>query len=130
MRTIHSSTGVVGHRINAAPFGEPDNYAIAAPRVLVSYFCANHHEVRPAFSITAKIPEIWTCRCGQPSGQDPECPPPPAQFHTLRYPAEKSHMDYVRQRRSTSDGEALIDWALERKCAPGTSARPGRPDHD
>jgi hypothetical protein len=67
------------------------------------------------FSATASIPEFWTCRCGQPAGLDKGNPPEPEQFASLRFPAEqKSHLAYVRQRRSQADGEVLIEWALDR----------------
>jgi RNA polymerase-binding protein len=67
------------------------------------------------FAATASIPEFWTCRCGQPAGLDKGNPPAPEQFASLRFPAEqKSHLAYVRQRRSQADGEALIEWAIER----------------
>jgi RNA polymerase-binding protein len=67
------------------------------------------------FAATASIPEFWTCRCGQPAGLDKGNPPEPEQFASLRFPAEqKSHQAYVRERRSQADGEALIEWALDR----------------
>jgi RNA polymerase-binding protein len=67
------------------------------------------------FAATAPIPEFWTCRCGQPAGLDKGNPPEPEQFASLRFPAgQKSHLAYVRQRRSQADGEALIEWALAR----------------
>lgn len=116
-RTIHSSQGgVVGHRINAGRMGETERaLAVSAPRVAVSYFCVNLHEVRPVFSITAKIPEAWPCpKCGQPAGQDKGDPPPPERYRLMRFGQERSHLDYVRQRRSQADGEALIDWAIDR----------------
>ncbi|WP_425569372.1 RNA polymerase-binding protein RbpA [Nonomuraea salmonea] len=33
----------------------------AAPRVRVSFWCANMHETRPSFASDAAVPELWDC---------------------------------------------------------------------
>jgi hypothetical protein len=81
-----------------------------APRFFVPYYCVNGHETRPSFSIEANVvaPEVWDCpRCGLPAGLDAENPPQP--FRNEPY---KTHLAYVKERRSDEDGEALLDEAL------------------
>ena len=82
----------------------------AAPRFRVSFWCANGHETRPSFSAEALIPETWDCpRCGLPAGQDGENPPSPPRTEPY-----KTHLAYVKERRSDADGAALLAEALAR----------------
>jgi rubrerythrin len=82
----------------------------AAPRQRISFWCANHHESRPAFAEEAAIPETWDCpRCGYPAGRDKENPPAPPRTEPY-----KTHLAYVRERRNDSDGEAILTEALQR----------------
>lgn len=84
--------------------GEP------APRVRVTFWCANQHETRPSFASDAHVPDTWDCpRCGYPASRDRENPP--AAPRTEPY---KTHLAYVRERRSDADGEAILAEALER----------------
>jgi rubredoxin len=81
-----------------------------APRVAVSYWCANGHETRPTFAMEAEIeiPETWDCpRCGFPAGADKEHPPGPSRNEPF-----KTHLAYVKERRTQEDGAALLDEAL------------------
>ncbi|MDN5727568.1 MAG: RNA polymerase-binding protein RbpA [Propionibacteriales bacterium] len=80
----------------------------SAPRLHVSFFCSNGHETRPAFAIEAAIPEEWDCpRCGLPANTDAENPPPPPKI--LPY---KTHLAYVKERRSDREAEAILAEAL------------------
>jgi RNA polymerase-binding protein len=82
----------------------------SAPRVWVSFWCANGHETRPSFATEAVIPEGWECpRCGYPAGQDKENPPAPPRVEPY-----KTHLAYVKERRSDEDGEAILAEALAR----------------
>ena len=85
----------------------------AAPRRRVSYWCANRHETRVALATDAEIPPLWDCpRCGLPSGQDEQDPPPAPRIEPY-----KTHLAYVRERRSDEDGNALLEEALARLAA-------------
>ena len=96
-----------GSRVGAGPMGEAER-GDSAPRHRVSYFCAGGHETRPAFALDAQIPESWDCpRCGLPSNTDSENPPPPPKI--VPY---KTHLAYVKERRTDEDGEAILDEAL------------------
>jgi hypothetical protein len=81
----------------------------AAPRVFVSFFCANRHETRPSFASDVSVPETWDCpRCGFPAGKDSANPPAPPKTEPY-----KTHLAYVKERRSDADGEAILQEALE-----------------
>jgi hypothetical protein len=82
----------------------------AAPRHRVTFYCANGHETRPSFSedSTVQPPDSWDCpRCGLPAGQDREHPP-----SAPRTEPYKTHLAYVKERRSDADGEAILNEAL------------------
>ncbi|MDO8144946.1 MULTISPECIES: RNA polymerase-binding protein RbpA [Isoptericola] len=99
-----------GSRVGAGPMGEQER-GVPAPRNQVSYWCLNGHETRPSFAALEDIepPEQWDCpRCGFPAGQDPANPPAP-----LRNEPYKTHLAYVKERRSDEDGAALLEEALE-----------------
>ena len=56
----------------------------------------------------ARSRETWDCpRCGFPAGQDKENPPAPPKTEPY-----KTHLAYVKERRSDADGEAILDEAL------------------
>ncbi|WP_147065589.1 RNA polymerase-binding protein RbpA [Knoellia locipacati] len=98
-----------GSRVGAGPMGEAER-GEAAPRVHVSFWCSNGHETRPSFAREAdlEIPETWDCpRCGFPAGQDKDNPPAPTKVEPY-----KTHLAYVKERRSDKDGEAILDEAL------------------
>ncbi|MBA8823574.1 hypothetical protein FHX42_000903 [Saccharopolyspora lacisalsi] len=98
-----------GKRIGAGPTGEGER-GHSAPRKQVDYWCGNGHHVRPSFAHDAEVPQQWSCpRCGLPAGQDAEHPPEPR-----RTEPHKTHLEYVKERRSDSDGVALLDEALTR----------------
>ncbi|MFJ1754399.1 RNA polymerase-binding protein RbpA [Kitasatospora sp. NPDC088134] len=80
----------------------------SAPRNRISFWCANKHETRPSFAAEAAVPETWDCpRCGFPAGQDEHNPPAPARNEPY-----KTHLAYVRERRTDADGEAILAEAL------------------
>ena len=66
---MSSGNAIRGSRVGAGPMGEAER-GESAPRVWVSFWCANKHETRPSFATDAAIPETWECpRCGNPAGQ-------------------------------------------------------------
>jgi hypothetical protein len=82
--------------------GEP------APRRQVQYFCANGHSIRALFAADVPAPAEWECpKCGLPAGPDPDHPPDPP-----RATPYKSHLAYVKERRSDEDGAAILAEAL------------------
>ena len=80
----------------------------AAPRHRVAFYCANGHETRPSFATEAAVPAEWDCpRCGLPAGRDKENPPAAPKIEPY-----KTHLAYVKERRSDADGEAILNEAL------------------
>src|SRR5665647_176946 len=89
-----SGSAIRGSRVGAGPMGEAER-GESAPRFWVSYWCANGHET-------------WDCpRCGFPAGRDQAAPPEP-----VRNEPYKTHLAYVKERRSDEDGAAILDEAL------------------
>ena len=96
-----------GSRVGAGPMGEAER-GEAAPRQNVTYFCSHEHRTLIAFAVEAAVPDTWDCpRCGLPAGRDRENPPAAPRVEPY-----KTHLAYVKERRSDSDGEAILDEAL------------------
>ena len=76
----------------------------------MSYHCSNGHLTTPSFASEADVPELWDCpRCGLPAGRDTENPPAPPRTEPY-----KTHLAYVKERRSDADGAAILEEALGR----------------
>ena len=104
-----SGSAIRGSRVGAGPMGEAER-GDTAPRVRISYWCANGHETRPSFAeeAAAEAPVTWDCpRCGQPAGLDAANPP-----GRPRNEPYKTHLAYVKERRSDADGAAILAEAL------------------
>ncbi len=99
-----------GSRVGAGPMGEAER-GESAPREVFSYYCVKGHVTSPSFAVgeDREIPAEWDCpRCGLPAGLDKDNPPEP-----LRNEPYKTHLAYVKERRSDEEGEALLNEALE-----------------
>jgi len=104
---VASGSAIRGSRVGAGPMGEAER-GDAAPRHRVTFYCANGHETRPSFATEAAVPETWDCpRCGLPAGQDKANPPAAPKIEPY-----KTHLAYVKERRSDADGEAILNEAL------------------
>ncbi|WSR43027.1 RNA polymerase-binding protein RbpA [Kitasatospora purpeofusca] len=102
-----SGNAIRGSRVGAGPMGEAER-GESAPRNRISFWCANKHETRPSFAAEAVVPDTWDCpRCGFPAGQDEHNPPAPSRNEPY-----KTHLAYVRERRTDADGEAILAEAL------------------
>lgn len=97
-----------GSRVGAGPMGEAER-GDAAPRQRIVYFCSNGHETAPMFAVDAQVPATWDCpRCGLPANRDSENPParPKAEPY-------KTHLAYVKERRSDAEAKEILDEALQ-----------------
>ncbi|HEX4704552.1 MAG TPA: RNA polymerase-binding protein RbpA [Pseudonocardiaceae bacterium] len=104
---MSGGNAIRGTRVGAGPMGESER-GESAPRRRVSYWCANGHESKPSFAMEAEVPDSWDCpRCGLPGGRDQEAPPAPPRNEPY-----KTHLAYVKERRSDADGEAILAEAL------------------
>jgi hypothetical protein len=81
---------------------------VPMPRQRLEFFCSNGHATQLSFAVDAELPATWDCpSCGLPAGLDRQAPP-----QSARNEPYKSHLAYVRERRSDADGEALLAEAL------------------
>lgn len=102
-------SAIRGSRVGAGPMGEAER-GEAAPRVTVSFYCSNGHENTPSFAQEPgmSVPETWDCpRCGMPAGQDKANPPSAPKVTPY-----KTHLAYVKERRSDAEGADILDEAL------------------
>lgn len=103
-----ASGAIRGSRIGSGPMGEAER-GEAAPRKSVRYYCANDHETALQFSIEAEVPGDWDCpRCGLPASVDAENRP-----DAPRNEPYKSHLAYVKERRSDAEAKVILDDALD-----------------
>jgi hypothetical protein len=104
---VSSGSAIRGSRVGSSPM-RPDERSEPAPRREVTYWCAAGPESDVRFAADVVPPEAWDCpRCGQPAGLDREKPP-----GRMRAEPYKSHLAYVKERRSDADGEAILAEAL------------------
>ena len=104
-----SGNAIRGSRVGAGPMGEAER-GEAAPRFRISYWCANGHETKPSFAEDAQCPGARDLGLpalrlpGRPGPREPAAPP--------RTEPYKTHLAYVKERRSDADGAAILDEAL------------------
>ncbi|KWW99903.1 RNA polymerase-binding protein RbpA [Carbonactinospora thermoautotrophica] len=104
---MSGGNAIRGTRVGAGPMGEAER-GEAAPRIRVSYWCAKGHETRPSFAADAQLPDTWDCpRCGWPASRNRDEPPAPPKTEPY-----KTHLAYVRERRTPEEGEAILAEAL------------------
>jgi hypothetical protein len=120
---VHSASAFRGTRAGVTEGTGPRNQSEApageqVPRIRVSFWCAKGHETQLVFLRLPEeqIPCVWDCRrCGSPASRD-------GQDAARLDPGEegyKSHLDYVKERRSDQDAEAVLAGALEKLRARG-----------
>ena len=81
----------------------------AAPRQMVTYFCSHDHRSVMTFAIEASAPDSWDCpKCGLPASMDSENPPPAPKIEPY-----KTHLAYVKERRSDKEAADILDEALQ-----------------
>src|SRR3954465_6798562 len=86
----------------------PDERSAPAPPRPVTFCCPADHDIVVQFAADAPAPQTWDCpRCGQPAGLDPANPPGRSRVEPY-----KSHLAYVKERRSGADGAAILAEAL------------------
>ncbi|HET7139483.1 MAG TPA: RNA polymerase-binding protein RbpA [Arthrobacter sp.] len=119
---VHSASAFRGTRVGVTEGAGPKNQSEASgeqvPRIRVSYWCAKAHETRLVFLRLPdeQIPAVWDCRrCGAPASRD-------GKEAALPDPLDegfKTHLEYVKERRSDQDAEAVLAGALEKLRAGG-----------
>ena len=120
---VHGTQGYRGTRVGVAQGSPPRNHSDHSdgeqlPRIRVPYWCAKGHETRLVFLKLPEdqIPVSWDCpKCGLPASRDPLHPASARSEDEIF----KSHLDYVKERRSSQDAERVLAGALERLRARG-----------
>ena len=105
-----SGSAIRGSRVGAGPLGESERGQSVA-KLRVSFWCADGHESRIAFAQEVETtPELWDCpKCGLPAGTDQKNPPRP-----IKNEPYKTHLAYVKERRSDEEGSAIMQEALDK----------------
>jgi hypothetical protein len=103
-------SAIRGSRVGAGPMGEQYR-GFKSERVERHYYCINGHTQSPQFAAhvdPAEIPDMIDCpNCGLPAGQDKKNPP-----QILKHEPYKTHLAYVKERRTQDEAKALLDEAL------------------
>src|SRR3954470_5033488 len=89
-----SGSAIRGSRVGAGPMGEAER-GDTAPRIWVSYWCANGHETRPSFAEEAALEAPLTCDCTR-------------RVHDLIYPGNPPAAD---QERAVQDAPGVREGA-------------------
>ena len=104
------SNAIRGARVGSGPMGEKDHGA-RAERVQISYWDALGNETVRYFAadiVEEDIPEqIDSPTTGLPAGRDRENPPV-----LLKNEPYKTHLAYVKERRTDEEADSLLDDAL------------------
>ena len=86
-----------------------DERGEVVPRRTVSYFCAGGHEKVLRFALDVEPPPTWDCpNCGLPASQDRDAPPGALQAQPY-----KTHLAYVKERRSDDEAAQILTEALQ-----------------
>ncbi|MBH0129022.1 RNA polymerase-binding protein RbpA [Salinibacterium sp. NK8237] len=103
-------SAIRGSRVGSGPMGEQDR-GFHAERVQISYWDALGNETVRSFSATVpdeEIPETIDCpSSGLPAGRDKQNPPSASKLEPY-----KTHLAYVKERRSDDEATELLDEAL------------------
>lgn len=110
---MSTSNAIRGTRVGSGPHRWAESSAERAETIArrtIGYWCANGHHTEQTFAAEAEPPALWDCpRCGLPAGPDEANPP--ARPHAEPY---KTHLAYVKERRSAADAEAILAEAIAR----------------
>lgn len=106
-------SGTKGPRMGTTASAIQGEAAPIAQRVRVSYWDAEGNETVRFYSVELprhEWPEvIISPKTGLPAGLDKDNPPVSEETN-----AQKTHFEYVLERRTPEEGEALLNRALER----------------
>ena len=114
-------SAIRGSRVGAGPMGEQDR-GFHADRIQVSYWDELGNETVRSFA--ANLPDdeipvtIDSPQSGLPAGRDKDNPPSVAKLEPY-----KTHLAYVKERRSDAEAAQLLDEALDQlRTRRGASA--------
>ena len=101
-------SAIRGSRVGAGPMGEAER-GEAAPRSGSPTSAPTGTRRLRCSPSTRQIPDTWDCpRCGLPANRDSDNPPPPPKIEPY-----KTHLAYVKERRSDAEAKEILDEALQ-----------------
>ncbi|MCA1822679.1 MAG: RNA polymerase-binding protein RbpA [Frankia sp.] len=101
-----------GSRLGGVSY-ESDRNTDLAPRQAAQYECPDGHRFSVPFAAEAEVPPTWACRtCGEPAVLVGGAAPEPKKTKPTR-----THMDMLRERRSTADLEEVLKEQLDARAA-------------
>ncbi len=107
---MSGSNAIRGARVGSGPMGEMD-HGVRAERIAVSYFDILGNETVRYFAADVdpeEIPDqIDSPHSGLPAGRDQQNPP-----ELLKNEPYKTHLAYVKERRTPEEAEELLEQAL------------------
>ena len=104
-----TGNAIRGTRIGSGP-ERPAERCEPAARRPVTFWCCNGHQITASFSADVPPPSMWECpRCGLPAGTDQQNPP-----DRPRVEPYKTHLAYVKERRSDAEGAEILAEALRK----------------
>lgn len=110
-------SAIRGSRVGAGPMGEQDR-GFHAERVAISYWDAMGNETVRYFAADLpedEIPEVIDSpSTGLPAGRDKANPPSVAKNEPY-----KTHLAYVKERRTPEEATQLLDEALQKLRSAG-----------
>jgi len=96
-----------GSRLGAVSY-ENDRNTDLAPRQSADFDCPKGHHFTVPFAAEAEVPATWECSfCGSNAQRAGAAPPEPKKTKPTR-----THMDMLRERRSTADLEEVLKEQL------------------
>ncbi|MDQ1712793.1 MAG: hypothetical protein QOE45_2243 [Frankiaceae bacterium] len=96
-----------GSRLGAVSY-ENDRNTDLAPRQSAGYDCPKGHHFTVPLAAEAEVPATWECRfCGRPALHAGSAVPEPKKTKPVR-----THMDMLRERRTTADLEEVLKEQL------------------
>ena len=108
---VSGGSAIRGSRVGSGPMGEQDR-GVHAERIAISYWDAMGNETVRYFAANLpeeEIPEVIDSpSTGLPAGRDKNNPPQVAKNEPY-----KTHLAYVKERRSEEDAEAILSEALD-----------------
>lgn len=115
---VHPASGFRGTRAGVTAGSGPslqadEDQGKSLPRVRISFWCAKGHETQLVFLKLPddQLPAVWDCRrCGAMAARDGMT----AAEADAVDDGYKSHLEYLKERRSSQDAEDLLAGALEK----------------
>ena len=96
-----------GSRLGAVSY-ENDRNTDLAPRQTAGFECPKGHSFTVPFAAEAEVPATWDCSsCGTTAQRVGAAAPEPKRTKPVR-----THMDMLRERRSTADLEEVLKEQL------------------